>query len=205
MGVLYVLDEPSIGLHPRDNERLLSTLRELRYLGNTFVIVEHDEETIRTADYLVDVGPGAGEHGGYIVAAGSLADIIAEPTSLTGQYMTGKLSVPLPTTRRKPNGEHLLITGATEHNLKNIDADIRLHMFTCITGVSGSGKSTLINDCLYKGLARELYHAKDLPGRYEKLTGVGYIDRVIVVDHGAIGLTPRSNPATYTGLFTPIR
>ncbi|RIE14102.1 excinuclease ABC subunit UvrA [Candidatus Cryosericum hinesii] len=205
VGVLYVLDEPSIGLHPRDNERLLSTLRELRDLGNTLVIVEHDEETIRTADYLVDVGPGAGEHGGRIVAAGSLADIIAEPTSLTGQYLTGKLSVPLPKTRRKPNGEHLLITGATEHNLKNIDADIPLHMFTCITGVSGSGKSTLINDCLYKGLARELYHAKDQPGHYEKLTGVGYIDRVIVVDQGAIGRTPRSNPATYTGLFTPIR
>jgi excinuclease ABC subunit A len=205
VGVLYVLDEPSIGLHPRDNERLLSTLRELRDLGNTLVIVEHDEETIRTADYLVDVGPGAGEHGGRIVAAGSLADIIAEPTSLTGQYLTGKLSVPLPTTRRKPNGEHLFITGATEHNLKNIDADIPLHMFTCITGVSGSGKSTLINDCLYKGLARELYHAKDQPGHYEKLTGVGYIDRVIVVDQGAIGRTPRSNPATYTGLFTPIR
>ncbi|HWQ21736.1 MAG TPA: excinuclease ABC subunit UvrA, partial [Clostridia bacterium] len=205
VGVLYVLDEPSIGLHPRDNERLLSTLRELRDLGNTLVIVEHDEETIRTADYLVDVGPGAGEHGGHIVAAGSLADIIAEPTSLTGQYLTGKLSVPLPKTRRKPNGEHLLIKGATEHNLKNVDADIPLHMFTCITGVSGSGKSTLINDCLFKGLARELYHAKDTPGHYERLTGVEYIDRVIVVDQTAIGRTPRSNPATYTGLFTPIR
>ena len=205
VGVLYVLDEPSIGLHPRDNERLLSTLRELRDLGNTLVIVEHDEETIRTADYLVDVGPGAGEHGGRIVAAGSLADIIAEPTSLTGQYLTGKLSVPLPKSRRTPNGEHLLIKGATEHNLKNVDADIPLHMFTCITGVSGSGKSTLINDCLYKGLARELYHAKDQPGHYEKLTGVEHIDRVIVVDQAPIGRTPRSNPATYTGLFTPIR
>ena len=205
VGVLYVLDEPSIGLHPRDNERLLSTLRELRDLGNTLVIVEHDEETIRTADYLVDVGPGAGEHGGTIVAAGSLADIIAEPTSLTGQYLTGKLSVPLPKSRRKPNGEHLLMTGATEHNLKNIDVDIPLHMFTCITGVSGSGKSTLINDCLYKGLARELYHAKDAPGHYDRLTGIENIDRVIVVDQAPIGRTPRSNPATYTGLFTPIR
>jgi excinuclease ABC subunit A len=205
VGVLYVLDEPSIGLHPRDNERLLATLRELRDLGNTLVVVEHDEQTIRTADYVVDVGPGAGEHGGRIVAAGSVADIIAEPTSLTGQYLTGKLSVPLPATRRKPNGEHLVIRGATEHNLKNVDVDIPLHMFTCITGVSGSGKSTLINDCLYKGLARELYHAKDAPGHYEKLTGVENIDRVIVVDQTAIGRTPRSNPATYTGLFTPIR
>jgi excinuclease ABC subunit A len=205
VGVLYVLDEPSIGLHPRDNERLLSTLRELRDLGNTLVIVEHDEETIRTADFIVDVGPGAGEHGGRIVAVGSLADIIAEPTSLTGQYLTGKLSVPLPKTRRTPNGEHLIITGATEHNLKNVDVDIPLHMFICITGVSGSGKSTLINDCLYRGLARELYHAKDPPGHYEKLTGVEHVDRVIVVDQAPIGRTPRSNPATYTGLFTPIR
>jgi len=203
VGVLYVLDEPSIGLHPRDNERLLSTLRELRDLGNTLVIVEHDEETIRTADYVVDVGPGAGEHGGTIVAAGSVQDIIAEPTSLTGQYLTGKLSVPLPAVRRQPNGEHLVMTGATEHNLKHVDVDIPLHMFTCITGVSGSGKSTLINDCLYRAVARELYHAKDVPGRYEKLTGVQYVDRVIVVDQTPIGRTPRSNPATYTGLFTP--
>ena len=205
VGVLYVLDEPSIGLHPRDNERLLGTLRELRDLGNTLVIVEHDEETIRTADYVVDVGPGAGEHGGTIVAAGSVQDIIAEPTSLTGQYLTGKLSVPLPAVRRQPNGEHLVMTGATEHNLKHVDVDIPLHMFTCITGVSGSGKSTLINDCLYRAVARELYHAKDVPGRYEKLTGVQYVDRVIVVDQTPIGRTPRSNPATYTGLFTPIR
>ncbi len=205
VGVLYVLDEPSIGLHPRDNKRLLATLRELRDLGNTLVVVEHDEETIRTADYVVDVGPGAGEHGGHIVAAGSVADIIAEPASLTGHYLTGKLSVPLPAVRRKPNGEHLTITGVTEHNLKHIDADIPLHMFTCVTGVSGSGKSTLINDCLYKGLARELYHAKDQPGHYEKLTGVEHIDRVIAVDQTPIGRTPRSNPATYTGLFTPIR
>jgi excinuclease ABC subunit A len=205
VGVLYVLDEPSIGLHPRDNKRLLATLRELRDLGNTLVVVEHDEETIRTADYVVDVGPGAGEHGGHIVAAGSVADIIAEPASLTGQYLTGKLSVPLPAVRRKPNGEHLTITGVTEHNLKHIDANIPLHMFTCVTGVSGSGKSTLINDCLYKGLARELYHAKDQPGHYEKLTGVVHIDRVIAVDQTPIGRTPRSNPATYTGLFTPIR
>ncbi len=205
VGVLYVLDEPSIGLHPRDNERLLATLRELRDLGNTLVVVEHDEETIRTADYVVDVGPGAGEHGGHIVAAGSVADIIAEPSSLTGQYLTGKLSVPLPLVRRKPGGQHLVLTGATEHNLKNISVDLPLHMFTCITGVSGSGKSTLINDCLYKGLARELYHAKDQPGHYDKLTGVENIDRVIVVDQTPIGRTPRSNPATYTGLFTPIR
>ena len=205
VGVLYVLDEPSIGLHPRDNERLLGTLRELRDLGNTLVIVEHDEETIRTADYVVDVGPGAGEHGGTIVAAGSVQDIIAEPTSLTGQYLTGRLSVPLPAVRRQPNGEHLVMTGATEHNLKHVDVDIPLHMFTCITGVSGSGKSTLINDCLYRAVARELYHAKDVPGRYEKLTGVQYVDRVIVVDQTPIGRTPRSNPATYTGLFTPIR
>ena len=205
VGVLYVLDEPSIGLHPRDNERLLGTLRELRDLGNTLVIVEHDEETIRTADYVVDVGPGAGEHGGTIVAAGSVQDIIAEPTSLTGQYLTGKLSVPLPAVRRQPNGEHLVMTGATEHNLKHVDVDIPLHMFTCITGVSGSGKSTLINDCLYRAVARELYHAKDVPGRYEKLAGVQYVDRVIVVDQTPIGRTPRSNPATYTGLFTPIR
>jgi len=205
VGVLYVLDEPSIGLHPRDNERLLSTLRELRDLGNTLVIVEHDEETIRTADYVVDVGPGAGEHGGTIVAAGSVQDIIAEPASLTGQYLTGRLSVPLPAVRRQPNGEHLVMTGATEHNLKHVDVDIPLHMFTCVTGVSGSGKSTLINDCLYRAMARELYHAKDAPGRYEKLTGVQYVDRVIVVDQTPIGRTPRSNPATYTGLFTPIR
>ena len=205
VGVLYVLDEPSIGLHPRDNERLLSTLRELRDLGNTLVIVEHDEETIRTADYVVDVGPGAGEHGGTIVAAGSVQDIIAAPASLTGQYLAGRLSVPLPAVRRQPNGEHLVMTGAAEHNLKHVDVDIPLHMFTCVTGVSGSGKSTLINDCLYRAMARELYHAKDAPGRYEKLTGLQYVDRVIVVDQTPIGRTPRSNPATYTGLFTPIR
>ena len=205
VGVLYVLDEPSIGLHPRDNERLLATLRELRDLGNTLVVVEHDEETIRSADYVVDVGPGAGEYGGHIVAEGSVEDVIAEPASLTGQYLTGKLSVPLPVARRTPNGEHLVLTGATEHNLKHVDADIPLHMFTCVTGVSGSGKSTLINDCLYKGLARTLYRAKDQPGRYERLTGVEHIDRVVVVDQTPIGRTPRSNPATYTGLFGSIR
>lgn len=205
VGVLYVLDEPSIGLHPRDNERLLSTLKELRDLGNTLIVVEHDEETIRSADYIVDVGPGAGEHGGRIVATGSVDDIIAEPTSLTGQYLSGKLSVPLPGKRRKANGERLTITGATDHNLKNINVTFPLHLFTCITGVSGSGKSTLINDCLYKGLARELYHSREQPGHFDKLTGVEHIDRVIVVDQTPIGRTPRSNPATYTGLFTPIR
>ena len=205
VGVLYVLDEPSIGLHPRDNERLLDTLRELRDLGNTLVVVEHDEETIRTADFVVDVGPGAGEHGGQIVAAGSVQDIIAEPTSLTGQYLTGKLSVPLPAARRAPNGQKLVITGATEHNLKNVDVEFPLHLFTAITGVSGSGKSTLINDCLFKGVARELYRAKDQPGHYASLSGIEHIDRVIVVDQSPIGRTPRSNPATYTGLFTPIR
>ncbi|MCD6427868.1 MAG: excinuclease ABC subunit UvrA [Caldisericaceae bacterium] len=205
VGVLYVLDEPSIGLHPRDNEKLLKTLVELRDLGNTVVVVEHDEETIRTADYIVDMGPGAGENGGYIVATGSVNDIMNEERSLTGKYLKGELKIPIPKKRRKGNGEYLILKGAREHNLKNITVKFPLHTFICITGVSGSGKSSLIQDVLWKALRKEISHSKERPGDYDSLEGVEYIDKVVIVDQSPIGRTPRSNPATYTGVFTPIR
>jgi excinuclease ABC subunit A len=205
MGVLYILDEPSIGLHQRDNARLIRTLLGMRDLGNTVIVVEHDEETIRTADWIVDIGPGAGEHGGRVVAEGTLDAILAEPRSITGQYLSGKRSIPLPRVRRTPRREAILIKGAREHNLKNVDVRIPLGVFVAVTGVSGSGKSTLINEILYRRLAQVLYRAKERPGEHTRIEGVQHIDKVIDIDQSPIGRTPRSNPATYTGLFAPIR
>jgi excinuclease ABC subunit A len=205
VGVLYVLDEPSIGLHPKDNEKLLNTLKELRDLGNSVLVVEHDEGTIRTADYIIDMGPGAGEKGGYIVATGSLTNILDEQKSLTGKYLMGELKVPVPKKRRKGNGQHLVLVGASEHNLKDITVRFPLHTFTCITGVSGSGKSTLIQDVLWKALRKNLYRPHEQPGKYKELKGTEFVDKVVIVDQSPIGRTPRSNPATYTGVFTPVR
>ena len=205
-GVLYVLDEPSIGLHQRDNDRLLATLRRLRDLGNTVIVVEHDEDAIRTADYLVDMGPGAGVHGGTVVAAGKPPVIMQSPNSLTGQYLTGQKFIPVPEKRRKAlKNRKLGIVGATSNNLKNVSATIPLGTLTCVTGVSGGGKSTLIIDTLYKSLAKRLMKAKEQPGKHEDITGVEFLDKVIDIDQSPIGRTPRSNPATYTGAFTPIR
>ncbi|KAA5599205.1 excinuclease ABC subunit UvrA [Blastochloris sulfoviridis] len=204
-GVLYVLDEPSIGLHQRDNERLLKTLERLRDLGNTVIVVEHDEDAIREADYVVDVGPGAGIHGGRIVAQGTPAEIMADPKSLTGQYLTGAKSIAVPA-RRKPDPARMLkLVGARANNLKNVTAEIPLGLFTCITGVSGGGKSTLLIDTLYKAVARRLNGASDVPGVHDALIGLEHLDKVIDIDQSPIGRTPRSNPATYTGAFTPIR
>ncbi|HEX2034608.1 MAG TPA: excinuclease ABC subunit UvrA [Chloroflexota bacterium] len=205
MGVLYILDEPSIGLHQRDNGRLIETLLRLRDLGNTLLVVEHDEETIRAADYVVDIGPGAGEHGGRIVAAGPLAKVMATPGSLTGQYLSGRRQIPIPPRRRPGNGLALRIVGARANNLKDVDVRLPLGMFVGITGVSGSGKSTLITDILYRRLAQELHRAHERPGAHERVEGMEHLDKVIDVDQSPIGRTPRSNPATYTGLFTPIR
>ena len=204
VGVLYILDEPSIGLHQRDNMRLIGTLKTLRDLGNSVIVVEHDEETIRNADYVIDVGPGAGEHGGQIVFAGT-AKALEKSNTLTGKYMSGKMEIPVPKKKRKGNGKMLVIKGATEHNLKNVDVKIPLGKFVCISGVSGSGKSTLINDILSKVLAKEFYGAKDLPGEHVSVQGLSHLDKVIMIDQSAIGRTPRSNPATYTGVFTSIR
>ena len=204
MGVMYILDEPSIGLHQRDNAKLIATLRRMRDLGNTVIVVEHDEETMLAADWIVDVGPGAGLHGGYIVAEGTTDDIRACPESLTGQYLSGKKVIPVPKTRRKPTG-WLTVRGAEEHNLKHIDVRIPLGVLTCVTGVSGSGKSSLVNEIVYKNLARKLNRAKTRPGRFDSMEGLELLDKIIMIDQSPIGRTPRSNPATYTGLFDLIR
>lgn len=205
MGVLYILDEPSIGLHQRDNDKLLSTLKRLRDLGNTLLVVEHDEDTMRAADYLIDVGPGAGIHGGEIVAAGTPEEVMANPKSLTGQYLSGKRKIAVPETRRKGNGNFLKVIGAAENNLKNVDVAIPLGTFTCVTGVSGSGKSSLVNEILFKKLGAELMHMKTRPGRCKRIEGLEFLDKVVDIDQSPIGRTPRSNPATYTGLFNDIR
>ena len=205
MGVLYILDEPSIGLHQRDNDKLLATLRQLRDLGNTVLVVEHDEDTMRAADYIVDIGPGAGVHGGEVVAAGSLQDIINSPRSITGQYLSGVKKIPVPAERRKGNGKQLVIRGAAENNLRHIDVSILLGTFTCVTGVSGSGKSSLVNEILYKKLAGALNHARTRPGKFDSIEGLEHLDKVVGIDQSPIGRTPRSNPATYTGLFNDIR
>ena len=205
MGVLYILDEPSIGLHQRDNDKLLATLKRLRDLGNTLIVVEHDEDTMRAADFIVDVGPGAGSHGGEIVAAGTLEDICKEKRSVTGQYLTGFKKIPVPATRRKGNGKTLTIEGAEANNLKNVDVSIPLGTLTCVTGVSGSGKSSLVNEVLNKTLLGKLNHARTRPGQCRCVTGMEHLDKVIDIDQSPIGRTPRSNPATYTGLFNDIR
>jgi excinuclease ABC subunit A len=205
MGVLYVCDEPSIGLHPVDDARLIKTLERLRDLGNTVLIVEHDEAMMRAADHIVDMGPGAGEHGGRVIATGTIDQIMKSKASITGAYLSGRRQVPLPEERRPGNGASIVIRGARENNLKEIDVEIPLGKFVCITGVSGSGKSTLINEILYKKAAQELYGARDRPGQADAIEGIEHIDKVVSIDQSPIGRTPRSNPATYTGTFTPVR
>ena len=206
VGVLYILDEPSIGLHQRDNARLLTTLRRLRDLGNTVIVVEHDEETMRAADHLIDLGPGAGKHGGMVIAEGTLDDILANPDSLTGRYLRGEVRIEIPGKRRARDERRTVrIEGAREHNLQDLDVDIPLGLFVAVTGVSGSGKSTLIEDILHRSLARHFYRARVIPGAHRRITGLEHLDKVIDIDQSPIGRTPRSNPATYTGLFTPIR
>ncbi|MDD5702482.1 MAG: excinuclease ABC subunit UvrA [Dehalococcoidales bacterium] len=205
MGVLYICDEPTIGLHPADDSRLIETLKRLRDLGNTILVVEHDEAMMRAADHIIDMGPGAGEHGGYIVAAGPLVDILKSPESITGQYLSGAKMIPMPPERRSRNGKEIVIKGARQNNLKNIDVHIPLGQFVCITGVSGSGKSTLVDDILYKKLSQIIYRAKERAGEFDSILGIEHIDKVINIDQSPIGRTPRSNPATYTGTFGPIR
>ena len=204
VGVAYILDEPSIGLHQRDNDKLLGALMNLRDLGNTLIVVEHDEDTMRAADYIVDIGPGAGSHGGQVVACGTAEEIMQNPDSVTGAYLSGRIQIPVPKERRKPTG-FLTIKGARENNLKNIDVDIPLGVMTCITGVSGSGKSSLTNEILYKHLARDLNRARCIPGEHDDILGLEQLDKVIDIDQSPIGRTPRSNPATYTGVFDMIR
>ncbi|MGN1084616.1 MAG: excinuclease ABC subunit UvrA, partial [Lachnospiraceae bacterium] len=204
VGVAYILDEPSIGLHQRDNDKLIKTLKHLKDLGNTLIVVEHDEDTMYAADYIVDIGPGAGDHGGEVVAAGTAEEIMKVPESITGAYLSGRMSIPVPKERRKPTG-FLKIKGARENNLKNIDVDIPLGVFTCVTGVSGSGKSSLVNEILYKHLAKTLNRARTVAGAHDAIEGVEQLDKVINIDQSPIGRTPRSNPATYTGVFDQIR
>ena len=204
VGVCYILDEPSIGLHQKDNDKLLNTLKNLRDLGNTLIVVEHDEDTMLEADHVVDIGPGAGSHGGHVVAQGTAKEIMEVEESVTGQYLSGKKQVPVPEVRRKPKG-WLTVTGARENNLKNISVKIPLGVMTCVTGVSGSGKSSLVNEILYKRLARDLNRARTIPGKHKSITGVDKLDKVIDIDQSPIGRTPRSNPATYTGVFDMIR
>ena len=205
MGVLYILDEPSIGLHQRDNDKLLQTLKELRDLGNTLLVVEHDEDTMRAADYIIDVGPGAGVNGGAIVAAGTPEEVMANPNSITGDYLTGRKKIPVPSERRKGSGRYLKVFGAAEHNLRHVDVDFPLGTFTCVTGVSGSGKSSLVNEILYKKLGSDLNRTKTRAGRHDRIEGEEFLDKVINIDQSPIGRTPRSNPATYTNLFSDIR
>ena len=205
MGVLYILDEPSIGLHQRDNDKLLATLKNLRDLGNTLLVVEHDEDTMRAADYLIDIGPGAGVHGGEVVAAGTPEEVMANPNSLTGQYLSGKKKIPVPTERRAGNGKFLKVIGAAENNLRHIDVTFPLGTFTVVTGVSGSGKSSLVNEVLFKRLGADLMRMKVHPGKCDRIEGIEYLDKVVDIDQSPIGRTPRSNPATYTGLFNDIR
>ena len=204
VGVAYIMDEPSIGLHQNDNDKLLATLKHLRDLGNTLIVVEHDEDTMRAADYVVDIGPGAGEHGGQVIATGTAEDIMKNPNSITGKYLSGEIKIPVPKTRRKPKG-FLKVVGAKENNLKNIDVKVPIGVFTCVTGVSGSGKSSLVNEILYKSLARKLNRARTIPGKCKKIEGMEQLDKVINIDQSPIGRTPRSNPATYTGMFDMIR
>ena len=205
MGVLYILDEPSIGLHQRDNDKLIDALKRLRDLGNTLIVVEHDEDTMLAADYIVDIGPGAGVHGGEIVCHGSVEDIMACERSITGAYLSGRRVIPLPTERRKGNGASLVVKGAKENNLKNVDVTIPLGKFTCITGVSGSGKSSLVNEIIYKELACKLNRARIRPGSFKTIEGLEHLDKIINIDQSPIGRSPRSNPATYTGVFNDIR
>ena len=205
MGVLYILDEPSIGLHQRDNDKLLATLKRLRDLGNTLIVVEHDEDTMRAADYLIDIGPGAGAHGGQVMAAGTPEEVMANPNSLTGQYLSGKRSIPVPEKRRPGSGEFLTVRGAAENNLRHIDVSVPLGTFTCVTGVSGSGKSSLVNEIIFKRLGADLNRMKARPGRHDAIEGEEFLDKVVGIDQSPIGRTPRSNPATYTGLFNEIR
>ena len=205
VGVLYILDEPSIGLHQRDNDRLIETLKHLRDIGNTLVVVEHDEDTMKASDYIVDVGPGAGEHGGEIVAQGTINDIMKSDRSLTGQYLSGKKKIEVPKNRRTGNGKYINIIDASENNLKNINVKFPLGIFNCITGVSGSGKSTLVNEILYKGLNKSINGSKDNPGKHKSILGIENIDKIIDINQSPIGRTPRSNPATYTGVFDIIR
>jgi excinuclease ABC subunit A len=206
VGVLYILDEPSIGLHQRDNQKLLATLRQLRDLGNTVLVVEHDEDTIRAADHVIDLGPRAGRHGGHVVAEGTLEDVLVAPNSLTGAYLRGEREIAIPEQRRVPKAGHeLVIHGAREHNLRNLDVRIPLGCFVAVTGVSGSGKSTLVNDILWSAMSRHFYRAKSVPGLHDRISGLQLLDKVVDIDQSPIGRTPRSNPATYTGLFSVIR
>lgn len=204
MGVAYILDEPSIGLHQRDNDKLLGTLKHLRDLGNSVIVVEHDEDTMREADFIVDIGPGAGEHGGEVVATGTAEEIMQNEASVTGAYLSGRIKIPVPEVRREPSG-WLKVIGVQENNLKNIDVNFPLGVMTCVTGVSGSGKSSLVNQILYKRLARDLNRARTIPGKHKAIEGLDQLDKVINIDQSPIGRTPRSNPATYTGVFDLIR